>query len=592
MPRPIDRRIRLALHLAADDLPEFAPRWADRISRRAADVLRGVQPVDDVIKAALDLRAAPLLVRGELEARLLAEQEPRGVAAAMGLSAPVVDAYAQLFFDLTGNLTARSWMLHEGIGIKAYCGLTPDDVDVILKLIGFSLGLGGLEPAVRHYRKGLHLVADLDAVPDLDAEEKACARAIRAWVAARTLNDPNAILKLRAAFPETKPEPVFSPGLQHRVTLDMAAQAVARTADIARAAPKALDSPVASPAKAAGKLARRGTAPVTGRRTITKDRRTAVGARLTFKGPAADIAAWEAASRREERQRTAAARRNYIALWAQARAPLGELVRLTSVLQKVILLAAGYHQHARGQWRRRIRSMSAKTPTAMPPARTRPAPAAAHPPVDQTGDLWKRLGELANRAQKGDAAALPEIRRVLDEHPEVWKTAGDWAAHSREAWIKLASHGDAVMAESTRRRLDALQEELSRPFQDKLERLLVERLVICHFQLQLADAELAEVEKQPAAKRGDVLKCHAAAQSAFERAQKALSRHRQLIKAGPSPVDLLRPVAERTPAGRSRPGRRSSPDAGRQCRRSSSNPPTSVPTRVHRRSQVGRAVPT
>jgi hypothetical protein len=106
------------------------------------------------------------------------------------------------------------------------------------------------------------------------------------------------------------------------------------------------------------------------------------------------------------------------------------------------------------------------------------------------------------------------------------------------------------MAESIRRHLQSLQEELGRPFQDPLERVLVERLVICHFQLHLADAELAEVEKQPAAKRGDVLKCHAAAQRAFDQAQKALSRHRQLIKAGPSPLDLLLPVAERSPVGK------------------------------------------
>jgi hypothetical protein len=114
----------------------------------------------------------------------------------------------------------------------------------------------------------------------------------------------------------------------------------------------------------------------------------------------------------------------------------------------------------------------------------------------------------------------------------------------------LASGGDAVLAESIRRRLDTLQEELSRPFQEPIERLLVERLVICHFQLQLADAELAAAEKLPAAKRGDVLKCHAAAQMAFDQAQKALSRHRQLIKAGPSPIDLLRPVSEYSPVGR------------------------------------------
>ena len=61
--------------------------------------------------------------------------------------------------------------------------------------------------------------------------------------------------------------------------------------------------------------------------------------------------------------------------------------------------------------------------------------------------------------------------------------------------------------------------------------------------------------KQPAAKRADVLKCHAAAQRAFEQAQKALTLHRRLTKAGPSRIDLLRPVAERSPVGRDSGGR-------------------------------------
>jgi hypothetical protein len=270
---------------------------------------------------------------------------------------------------------------------------------------------------------------------------------------------------------------------------------------------------------------------------------------LSFKGPAGEIAAWEAMRRRENRQKAVAARREYRALWAQARAPLEELIRLTKLLQVVVLLAAGYHQHARGQWRRRAKPMPAQAPPAPTPA----APTApAHTPSGQPGNLWQHVKALADRAQKGDAAALPEIRRFLDEHPEVWKTVGDWGVHAREAWVKLSSRGDAVIAESSRRRLDALKAELSEPFQKPLERLLVERLVICVFQLELADAELAGAEKLPAAQRGDVRKCHEAAQRAFDQAQKALTRHRQLIKAGPSPIDLLNPVAERSPAGKDR----------------------------------------
>jgi hypothetical protein len=60
----------------------------------------------------------------------------------------------------------------------------------------------------------------------------------------------------------------------------------------------------------------------------------------------------------------------------------------------------------------------------------------------------------------------------------------------------LTSGGDAVLAESMRKRLDAIPDELSRPFQERLERLLVERRVISLLQLQYADAELAAAEKQ------------------------------------------------------------------------------------------------
>jgi hypothetical protein len=264
---------------------------------------------------------------------------------------------------------------------------------------------------------------------------------------------------------------------------------------------------------------------------------------FTFKGAAAEIACYEADCRREARQKALTARREYRELRAQARTHLDRLIGLTKLLQEVILLAAGYHQHARGEWRKRRRSMTAQTT-----AQTPPAP--AKPTTEPSGDLWQRLKVLADRAQSGDTNALPEIRRELDEHPEVWRTAGDYSLLARELWVKLVSGGDSVLAESARRRLDALKEELSRPFPDPLERLLVERVVICLLQLEFSDAELAAAEKQPAAKRGDVLKCHLAAQKSFDLAQKALSRHRQLIKAGPSPIDLLRPVSERSPVGR------------------------------------------
>jgi hypothetical protein len=280
MPRPIDRRIRLARLLADDGLPDFAHGWADDLVRQTADVLRGAQPADMTIAAAMNLRAAPRLDRGELEARLLAAQEPVHVAAAMGLQAAVVDVYGKLFFDLAGQTKARSWIAHEGIGSKAFYGLTTDDVDVVLKLIGFRYGLGVLEPAIRHYRKGLHLVDDLDAVPDLDDEERAWARSIRFWVAVRTLNDPVAVLRLRVAFPETERQPAASPGSIHPVTLEMAAEAVARAADAARTAVRRPELPLWTLAEPAPTSVRRQAAQTARRRTATKGCRRAARALL------------------------------------------------------------------------------------------------------------------------------------------------------------------------------------------------------------------------------------------------------------------------------------------------------------------------
>src|SRR5262245_59779907 len=154
---------------------------------------------------------------------------------------------------------------------------------------------------------------------------------------------------------------------------------------------------------------------------------------FTFKGQAAEIAAYQTESRREARQKAIAARHEHREHWAQAQATLDELTRLTKLLQEVILLAAGFHRHARGEWRKK-RAMNAQTTAQVPPAPAKPS-------TEPSGDLWQRLKALADRAQKGDASALPEIRRVLDDNPMVWKTAGDWSVHAREVWVKLASGG-------------------------------------------------------------------------------------------------------------------------------------------------------
>jgi hypothetical protein len=66
-------------------------------------------------------------------------------------------------------------------------------------------------------------------------------------------------------------------------------------------------------------------------------------------GPLAELAAQTDALRQEERE----ARRAELAELAALDAPLDDLAELTDLLARAALVAAGYRQHHRGDWRKR-----------------------------------------------------------------------------------------------------------------------------------------------------------------------------------------------------------------------------------------------
>lgn len=69
-------------------------------------------------------------------------------------------------------------------------------------------------------------------------------------------------------------------------------------------------------------------------------------------GPAAELAATLDEWRRAERRAQAEAQRADQAKWQAASGVLRQLDRLADTLVRATLLAAGYHQHDRGEWRR------------------------------------------------------------------------------------------------------------------------------------------------------------------------------------------------------------------------------------------------
>jgi hypothetical protein len=70
-------------------------------------------------------------------------------------------------------------------------------------------------------------------------------------------------------------------------------------------------------------------------------------------GPVAELAAATDAERRLSREIVARERRAEQGRYDAAFSPLQELCKVTDLLAAASLLLAGYHRHARGDWRRR-----------------------------------------------------------------------------------------------------------------------------------------------------------------------------------------------------------------------------------------------
>jgi hypothetical protein len=91
------------------------------------------------------------------------------------------------------------------------------------------------------------------------------------------------------------------------------------------------------------------------RRYYTRSRRVSgkVSREYVGAGLRGDQASQEDIRRRAERKAQTEALRAEQVTQAAAAAPLDQLCRLTDLLVEVTLSQLGYHQHARGEWRRK-----------------------------------------------------------------------------------------------------------------------------------------------------------------------------------------------------------------------------------------------
>jgi hypothetical protein len=121
---------------------------------------------------------------------------------------------------------------------------------------------------------------------------------------------------------------------------------------------------------------------------------------------------------------------------------------------------------------------------------------------------------------------------MLDQHPELWRVAGDLAQAAARSLVDKLDAGPLI-AESLKRGWLAMQDELGYPAAPPLERLLIEEVALRWLHLRLVDLEYADATSQsillPSAEHWEGRL--SAAQRRYLRACDTLARLRKLASA-------------------------------------------------------------
>jgi hypothetical protein len=109
--------------------------------------------------------------------------------------------------------------------------------------------------------------------------------------------------------------------------------------------------------------------------------------------------------------------------------------------------------------------------------------------IEEPGKTLEKLHDLLRLAEKGEENALPEIRRILNEHPNLAREFVDLAKVAEDVLIEyMTREQDLATKELMRCQLEAMKAEIAGNDHSPLERLLSERVVVTWLEVQLFQA--------------------------------------------------------------------------------------------------------
>ena len=113
--------------------------------------------------------------------------------------------------------------------------------------------------------------------------------------------------------------------------------------------------------------------------------------------------------------------------------------------------------------------------------------------ISASENTVEKLHDLLRLAEKGEEDAVPEIRQILNEHPDLALRFVNVAQIAEDALIEgMIKEGDLAAKELIRCQLEALREQVEGKNSSPLGRLLSERVVLTWLEVQFFEALYAQ----------------------------------------------------------------------------------------------------
>src|SRR5262249_49113972 len=155
-----------------------------------------------------------------------------------------------------------------------------------------------------------------------------------------------------------------------------------------------------------------------------------------------------------------------------------------------------------------------------------------NPPEQLTAAQVK---DIIERAHRGDANVLPQLRQVFQLYPEVVGRFGGLVHHAEQALLTWASGSSLFAREAFERQVGDLGKRLQATAPSELERLLVDQICLSFIEAHATRIQCVDLRRKHADPS-------AAVEAAEKRLDRAQARYLSAIQKMATVQKLLRPA--------------------------------------------------